>query len=361
MADGKDESSLNKNVPRFNGMNFAKWRPSMHAYLQMIGALCLTNGTAAFPADAADQATWRLLDDRAYGSMSLSLRIHFNHLILEEQTNPGPPVAVMAGARCTLDTLNAHFRAIGAAGVFSNFSTAVKFKIHEREDVPAKLRELDGLFSCITALNLAENLHAMIMLSELPDPWDQLASTLLGTIALADLTPANIIPRIHKESAHHKEHGSSSHHLSIIQHNTTSCDICHKGHSMQNHWYKHSENQPFGSGSQNQQAGPSNHPQGTHSNTRGKGCGHRGNNCGCGQGGKGKGRANAVDTGIANALNVNDKYAKEDFFAHIEDYDDDTASNQADITFPFLNPPAKEARNFFLKGICNSTIHPNGF
>ncbi|KIK72980.1 hypothetical protein PAXRUDRAFT_99941, partial [Paxillus rubicundulus Ve08.2h10] len=201
MADGKEESSLNKNVPRFNGMNFAVWRPAMRAYLQMIGAWRLTNGTAAFPADAADRAAWRLLDDRACGSMSLSLGPHYNHLVLEEQTNAGPPVVVMAGARRTWDTLNARFGVIGAAGVFSNFSTAVKFKIHDRDDVPAKLGELDGLFSRITALNLAENLRAMIMLSALLDSWDQLASTLLGTIPLADLTPATIIPRIHEESA----------------------------------------------------------------------------------------------------------------------------------------------------------------
>ncbi|KIK72277.1 hypothetical protein PAXRUDRAFT_124215, partial [Paxillus rubicundulus Ve08.2h10] len=201
MADGKEESSLNKNVPRFNGMNFAVWRPAMRAYLQMIGAWRLTNGTAAFPADAADQAAWRLLDDRACGSMSLSLGPHYNHLVPEEQTNAGPPVVVFAGARRTWDTLNARFGVIGAAGVFSNFSTAVKFKINDRDDVPAKLGELDGLFSRITALNLAENLRAMIMLSALPDSWDQLASTLLGTIPLADLTPATIIPRIHEESA----------------------------------------------------------------------------------------------------------------------------------------------------------------
>ncbi|KIK73937.1 hypothetical protein PAXRUDRAFT_49181, partial [Paxillus rubicundulus Ve08.2h10] len=185
MADGKEESSLNRNVPRFNGMNFAVWRPAMRAYLQMIGAWRLTNGTAAFPTDAADRATWRLLDDRACGSMSLSLGPHYNHLVLDEQTNPGPPVVVMAGARRTWDTLNARFGVIGAAGVFSNFSTAVKFKIHDRDDVPAKLGELDGLFSRITALNLAENLRAMIMLSALPDSWDQIASTLLGTIPLA--------------------------------------------------------------------------------------------------------------------------------------------------------------------------------
>ncbi|KIK77229.1 hypothetical protein PAXRUDRAFT_17640 [Paxillus rubicundulus Ve08.2h10] len=236
MADGKEESSLNKNVPRFNGMNFATWRPTMCAYLQMIGAWRLTNGTATFPADAADQATWRLLDDRACGSMSLSLGPHYNHLVLEEHTNPGPPVVVLAGARWTWDSLNAHFGAIGTAGVFSNFSTAVKFKIHEIDNVPAKLGELDGLFNLITTLNLGKNLRAMIMLSALPDSWDQLTSTLLGTIALADLTLSTIIPRIHKESAHCKEHSSSSNRLNVIKRNTTSCDICHKGHSMQNHW-----------------------------------------------------------------------------------------------------------------------------
>ncbi|KIK91072.1 hypothetical protein PAXRUDRAFT_150334 [Paxillus rubicundulus Ve08.2h10] len=142
MADGKEESSLNKNVPKFNCMNFAAWRPAMRAYLQMIGAWHLTNGTAAFPMDAADRATWRLLDNRACGPMSLSLRIHFNHL-----TVPGPPVVIMAGARCTWDVLTAHFGAIGAAGIFSKFSTAIKFKIHERDDVPARLGELDGLFN----------------------------------------------------------------------------------------------------------------------------------------------------------------------------------------------------------------------
>ncbi|KIK76619.1 hypothetical protein PAXRUDRAFT_18071 [Paxillus rubicundulus Ve08.2h10] len=347
MADGKEESSLNKNVPRFNGMNFATWRPTMRAYLQMIGAWCLTNGTAAFPVDAADRAAWRLLDDRACGSMSLSLRPHYNHLVLEEHTNPGPPVVVLA------------------AGVFSNFSTAVKFKIHERDNVPAKLGELDGLFNCITALKLAENLRAMIMLSTLPDSWDQLAATLLGTIALADLTPATIIPRIHEESARRKEHSSSSNRLNVIRHNMTSCNICHKGHSTQNHWYKPSDNQPSGSGSQNQQAGPSNCPQGTHDNTHGRGRGRGNNNRGRGRGGntsrgKGKGRANTIETGVENALTTYDGYDKEDF-THMEDYNDKTASNSADITFPTLNPPAEEARNFFLEGICSSTIRPNGF
>ncbi|KIK74706.1 hypothetical protein PAXRUDRAFT_19612 [Paxillus rubicundulus Ve08.2h10] len=217
MADGKEESSLNKNVPRFNGMNFTTWRPAMRAYLQMIGAWCLKNSTVAFPADAADRAAWRLLDDRACGSMSLLLGLHYNHLVLEEQTNPGPPVVVMAGARQTWDSLNAHFGAIGTAGIFSNFSTAIKFKIHERDDVPARLGELDGLFNCITTLNLAENLCVMIMLSALSDSWDQLTSTLLGTITLADLTLANIIPRIHEESACRKEHTSSSHRLNVIK------------------------------------------------------------------------------------------------------------------------------------------------
>ncbi|KIK76325.1 hypothetical protein PAXRUDRAFT_18294 [Paxillus rubicundulus Ve08.2h10] len=152
--------------------------------------------------------------------MSLSLRPHYNHLVLEEHTNPGPPVIVLAGARQTWDSLNARFRAIGAAGIFSNFSTAIKFKIHERDNVPAKLGELDGLFNRITILNLAENLRTMIMLSALPDSWDQLASTLLGTIALAGLTPATIIPRIHEESARRKEH-TSSNRLNVIKHNNT--------------------------------------------------------------------------------------------------------------------------------------------
>ncbi|KIK73231.1 hypothetical protein PAXRUDRAFT_21090 [Paxillus rubicundulus Ve08.2h10] len=305
MADGKEESSLNKNVPRFNGMNFTTWRPAMRAYLQMI----------------------------------------------EEQTNAGPPVVVLAGARRTWDALNARFRVIGTAGVFSNFSTAVKFKIHDRDNVPAKLGELDGLFSRITALNLAENLRAMIMLSALPDSWDQLASTLLGTIPLADLTPATIIPRIHEESARRKEHSSSNRLNVIKRNNSTSCDICHKNHSTQNHWYKPGDNQPSGSGSQNQQAGPSNHFQSnTRGNTRGRGRGRGNNNRGRGRG----------ETGVANALTTYDEYGGEDF-AHITDYDDENASNCADVTFPTLNPPAKEARNFFLEGIRSGTIRPNGF
>ncbi|KIK81531.1 hypothetical protein PAXRUDRAFT_15194 [Paxillus rubicundulus Ve08.2h10] len=124
----------------------------------------------------------------------------------------------------------------------------------------------------------------MIMLYALPDSWDQLTSTLLGTIALAELTPATIIPRIHEETAHRKEHGSSSHRLNVIK-----------------------------------------------------------------------------QTGVANALDVYDEYGENDFFAHIDDYDDETASNSANITFPSLNPPAEEARNFILKGICSGTIRPNGF
>ncbi|KIK81334.1 hypothetical protein PAXRUDRAFT_156332, partial [Paxillus rubicundulus Ve08.2h10] len=340
-----------KNVPHFNSMKFAVWRPTMDTYLQMIGAWCLTNGTAAFPTDITDRATCRLLDDRACGSISLLLGINFNHFVLEELMIAGPPQVVLGGARQTWDGLNAHFRAIFTAGVFSKLFISCKFKIHERDNILASIGEPDGLFNCITAPNLAENLHAMMMLSALLDLWDQLASNLLGTIALADLTLANIIPRIHKESAHCKEHGSSSHPLKIIECNMSSDDICCKGHSMQNSWYKPGENQPSGSGNQNQQARPSNCFQGTHRTTCGRGHGCGNNSC-----------TNAVYTGIANTHNVDyNKYAKEDFFTHIEDYNDETASNKAEITFLSLNPPAEEARDFFLKGIHNGTICPNGF
>ncbi|KIK72278.1 hypothetical protein PAXRUDRAFT_123253, partial [Paxillus rubicundulus Ve08.2h10] len=147
---------------------------------------------------------------------------------------------------------------------------------------------------------------------------------------------------------------------------STSCDICHKNHSTQNHWYKPSDNQPSGSGSQNQQAGPSNRFQSNaRGNTRGRGRGRGNNNRGRGRGGntsrgKGKGRANTIDTGVANALTTYDGYEEEDF-AHTADYDDETASNTADVTFPTLNPPATETRNFFLEGIRSGTIRPNGF
>ncbi|KIJ20712.1 hypothetical protein PAXINDRAFT_6505 [Paxillus involutus ATCC 200175] len=280
----------------------------------------------------------------------------------------GAPVGnvVTAGSRRTWQALQARFGNTGTAGVFVDFSQAMKFKIHDRDDVPTKLGELDSIFHRLAALTLPENLRAMIMLSALPDSWDNIASMLLGTTAIAALTPNTIIPKIHEESARRKEHHISSNRLSVIKRTNTSqgCAVCKRtNHTTENHWYKPSNDQ---------QAGPSNYQQASRGNTRGRGRGR--GTCGthgCGHGGnaprgKGKGRAgNSAEILVANAAEIDHSYYDNDYTSgYIEQYDDGTASNSADVTFPSLNNPSadEEATNFFLEGIQNGTIYPpSGF
>ncbi|KIJ05347.1 hypothetical protein PAXINDRAFT_21378 [Paxillus involutus ATCC 200175] len=286
----------------------------------------------------------------------------FSHIALPQ----GAPVAnvITAGSQRTWDALQARFGATGAAGVFADSSQAVKFKIHDRDDVPTRLGELDAIFYRLTALALPENLHAMIMLSALPDSWDNITSTLLGTTALAALTPNTIIPRIHEESARQRGHSMSSNCLSVIKCTNTSqgCAVCKRtNHTTENHWYKPSDDQ---------QASPSNYQQASRGNTRRRGRG-RGTHGTCGRGhggntsrGKGKGRAgNSAEIHIANAVDVDHGYYDDNYNSgYIEEYDDGTAS--AEITFPSLNNPSadEEATNFFLEGIQNGTIRPpSGF
>ncbi|KIJ13488.1 hypothetical protein PAXINDRAFT_13818 [Paxillus involutus ATCC 200175] len=355
-----ESNEMIKNVPKFNGRNFINWQPAMEAYLMQLGAWRVVNGTTTAPADAAAQLAWDLLDDRAGGSIRLTLGPLFAHMALPQ----GAPVAgiVTAGSRRTWQALQARFSDTGAAGVFVDFSHAVKFKIHDRDDVPTKLGELDSIFHRLTALALPENLRAMIMLSALPDSWDNIASTLLGTTAIAALTPNTIIPKIHEESARRKGHHMSSNRLSVIKRTNTSqgCAVCKRtNHTTENHWYKPSDDQ---------QAGPSNYQQASRGNTRGRGRGRgtRGTRGTRGRGrGKGKGRAgNSAEIMVANAAEIyHGDYDYDYTSGYIEDYDDDTTSNKADVTFPSLNKPSadEEATNFFLDGIRNGTISTSGF
>jgi hypothetical protein len=67
---------------------------------------------------------------------------------------------------------------------------------------------------------------------------------------------------------------------------------------------------------------------------------------------------------VANAAEIYHGDYDDDYTSgYIEEYDDDTTSNKADVTFPSLNKPSadEEATNFFLEGIRNGTISTSGF
>ncbi|KIL57401.1 hypothetical protein M378DRAFT_16269 [Amanita muscaria Koide BX008] len=152
-------------------------------------------------------------------------------------------------AKQTLDALVVAYGTPGAAGVFVDFQSLIHWKMTNNEDPSIQINKLQTIIDRLNSNNLIlpASVLAMTVLAALPSAWDGLASTILATTTLANLTIPSILPKILKE--YHRRGASQSSNAA----NTSRQSLNHNPRSPR--WHGHGGSNSTGRGRPTQPRG----------------------------------------------------------------------------------------------------------
>ncbi|KIL58647.1 hypothetical protein M378DRAFT_15423 [Amanita muscaria Koide BX008] len=204
---------LSTQVPIFDGTNFNIWITAIAAYLRSQGLwhavevikpeLTKEESVARYAekttqiekerieAKYKDHKEWDEDDDKALGVIALKMNRDLWHYLGDT-------------AKETLDALRVAYRTPGAAGVFVDFQSLIHWKMTNNEDPSIQNNKLQMIIDRLNSneVKLPASVLAMTVLAALPPSWDGLASTILATTTLTNLTIPSILPKILEEYRH---------------------------------------------------------------------------------------------------------------------------------------------------------------
>ncbi|KIN94899.1 hypothetical protein M404DRAFT_11214 [Pisolithus tinctorius Marx 270] len=238
---------------------------------------------------------------------------------------------------------------------FMEFQRLIRVQIKPKDDIMAKIAEINMLFNTITGqgITLDDKMKALILVHAMAASWDHAPTNILSSIDPTKLDPDAVIPRM-KEVWSHKSgqtmlprqmepSGSStqikkeSNSLLSRMNKPPLCNICKGGHNTQDHRGGGNFRSRGGRGNRGRGRGggyqpyPQQNQQQSGSSSRGKNQNRR----------RGKGKAKAQ----ANELNVPGQGAEDFNLASIEELNDDYPVEQDfDITAIEYNRYAPGAR-----------------
>ncbi|KIN97810.1 hypothetical protein M404DRAFT_10699 [Pisolithus tinctorius Marx 270] len=234
---------------------------------------------------------------------------------------------------------------------FMEFQRLIRVQIKPKDDIMAKIAEINMLFNTITGqgITLDDKMKALLLVHSMAASWDQAPTNILSSIDPTKLDPDTVIPRM-KEVWSHKSGqtmlprqmeplGSSSqvkkesNSLLSRMNKPPLCNICKGGHNTQDHRGGGNFRGRGGCGNRGRGRGGGYQPYPQQNNQQQSGSSNRGKNQ---NRRRGKGKAKAQ----ANELNVPGQGAEDFNLASIEELNDDYPVEQDfDITAIEYNRP----------------------
>ncbi|KIL55753.1 hypothetical protein M378DRAFT_17660 [Amanita muscaria Koide BX008] len=249
---------LSTQVPIFDGTNFNIWKTAIASYLRSQGLwhavdevkpeLTKDESVARYEekttqiekdrieAKYKDHKEWDEDDDKALGVIALKMNQDLWHYLGDT-------------AKETLTALTVAYGTPSAAGIFVDFQSLIHWKMSNSEDPSIQINKLQTIIDHLNSneVKLPASVLAMTVLAALPSSWDGLASTILATTTLTNLTIPSILPKILEE---YRRKGAS--HSSNAA-NTSRQSLNHNPHSP--HWHGHGGSNSTGRGRPTQPRG----------------------------------------------------------------------------------------------------------
>jgi hypothetical protein len=196
-------SSLERLVPILDGTNYRDWAVLMQSYLQLQDLWEVVDGghrmpTALTPgattlqmtAYNAAYAAWNTADNKATGAITLRIAASLRHYHAANQS-----------VRTFWSNLKTAFGAASMPTVYADFKQVINLKLSGGNPVP-EMEQMVTLFNRLATnnLSLTASLQGLILLSALPNKWDNVAQLFMQHTDLStSLMFANVRTAVKQE------------------------------------------------------------------------------------------------------------------------------------------------------------------